>query len=260
MKNSLIKNIWRNLFAGILLTGIWHFTAMAVNRDLYLPSPLKTFKEMAILVTQPSFWIISLGTVMKVIMGLLLSIITGFIFGFASAFNKTVHAVLHPVVVIVKSTPVVSFILIAVFLFTTNLIPVFIGFLMSFPILWTSVVDGIRQVDNKLLEMARVFKVNRWLVIKKIYIPSMIPFVSSALKIAFGLTWKVTVAAEVLSNPEFGIGTRLINAKIYLDTTILYAWTGFVIIMSLIFEWILNLGIRALGKRYMRNGRLNDLH
>ena len=132
-----------------------------------------------------------------------------------------------------------SFILIAVIWFKSDNVPIFICFLMCFPIIWTSVVGGINNVDQRLIDMAYVYKVDKRYIIKDIYIPSIIPYVTTSMITSLGLGWKVTVAAEVLSSPRFSIGTKLYDAKIYVESGQLFAWTLVVIILSLILEYIL---------------------
>ncbi|KXZ40436.1 Binding-protein-dependent transport system inner membrane component [Alkalithermobacter thermoalcaliphilus JW-YL-7 = DSM 7308] len=73
---------------------------------------------------------------------------------------------------------------------------------MCFPIIWTNVVTGVKNVDKKLLQMAKVYKVKNTVILKRIYLPSITPYVSAAFITSLGLGWKVSVAAEVLSHPK----------------------------------------------------------
>ena len=72
----------------------------------------------------------------------------------------------------------------------------------------------------------------------------------AACSISLGLCWKSGVAAEVIGIPKNSIGENLYNAKIYLDTPDLFAWTIVIILISLIFEklfiYLLDRGIKKL--------------
>lgn len=131
-----------------------------------------------------------------------------------------------------------SIIIIALIWFQSGRVPIFVCFLMCFPIIWTNAVEGIRQVSKDLLQMAKVYRVNRSLIIRRIYIPSIRPYLIAGVTTALGLGWKVTVAAEVLSNPKFSIGGNLYGAKVYLESSQLFAWTSVVIILSFAFEYL----------------------
>jgi NitT/TauT family transport system permease protein len=107
---------------------------------------------------------------------------------------------------------------------------------MVLPIIWTNVYVGIRSVDADLLEMARVFRFGKLKTLKLVYIPSMMPSISSALMTGLGFAWKAGISAEVLSHPVFSIGTRIYESKLYFETEDLFAWTLVIVILSLLLE------------------------
>ena len=107
---------------------------------------------------------------------------------------------------------------------------------MVFPIIYTNVLKGIRETDGSLIEMAAAYRISPWKRIRYIYIPSVMPYFSSAISIALGLAWKSGIAAEVIGLPDGSIGERVYEAKIYLATPELFAWTAVVIILAFIFE------------------------
>ena len=61
-----------------------------------------------------------------------------------------------------------------------------------------------------------------------------------------GMSWKSGVAAEVIGIPTGSIGEKLQQAKVYLDTPDLYAWTLVIVLATLLFEritaWLLRMG------------------
>ena len=67
----------------------------------------------------------------------------------------------------------------------------------------------------------------------------MIPYVLSSGKAALGLAWKAGVAAEVLALPKVSIGKMISDAKLYLETVDLYAWTLAIILLSVFLEKVL---------------------
>ncbi|MDE6364806.1 MAG: ABC transporter permease subunit, partial [Lachnospiraceae bacterium] len=117
--------------------------------------------------------------------------------------------------------------------FSSRNLSILISFLMVLPIIYTNVLGGIRNVDRQLLEMAQVFRISRLRVVRYIYLPQIMPFFYSACRISLGLSWKAGAAAEVIGMPRGSIGERLQQAKIYLDTPDLFAWTIVVVALSL---------------------------
>jgi NitT/TauT family transport system permease protein len=66
-----------------------------------------------------------------------------------------------------RTIPVMSIIIIAIMWFRDTNVPIFVAFLMCFPIIWTNTVSGIRSTDVKLLEMCEVYKIRRMRVIRE---------------------------------------------------------------------------------------------
>ena len=84
---------------------------------------------------------------------------------------------------------------------------------------------------------------------KRIYLPSLLPFFRTACSSALGLGWKAGIAAEVLTVPGISIGKMIAESKLYLLTPELFAWTLTVIVLSLVLQKIM---LRLL------NGRGSD--
>lgn len=64
------------------------------------------------------------------------------------------------------------------------------------------------------------------------------------------MSWKSGVAAEVIGIPSHSIGENLYMAKIYLDTSGLFAWTLVIILVSSLFEKLF-LGMLALVRKLL---------
>lgn len=224
--------------AGVLLFWllIWQAAYLAIGNELYMPAPLDVIRRLGELLKEESFYVSVAYSVIRVFSGIALSVFFGVLLGIVSGMNDIVYQILNPAIVVIKSTPVMSFIIIALIWFSSSVSAIFICFLMCFPIIWTGTVQGIRNVDKKLVEMGKVYRVNKSKMIRGIYIPSLKPYFTAALTTAIGLGWKVTVAAEVLSSPKNSIGENLFSAKAYLDSVSLFSWTVVVIMLSFLFE------------------------
>ena len=83
---------------------------------------------------------------------------------------------------------------------------------------------------------------------KKLYLPSVQPFFLTAAVNGLGFAWKSGVAAEVICRPDFSIGKQLQDAKTYLETPEVFAWTAVVILLSLLLERLL-LKVAAVAHR-----------
>ena len=135
-----------------------------------------------------------------------------------------------------KSSVAAAFIILALFWLNSRSLALFISFLMVFPPVYLNVLEGIRQTDKRLLEMARVFRVPLWRRIRGIYLPAVMPYFRTAVSLGLGLCWKAGVAAEVIGLPTGSVGEQLYNAKVYFMTGDLFAWTVVIVVVSVLFE------------------------
>lgn len=239
MKHSaLFKKILFPALVVLFWILVWEGISLRVDQELLVPSPVQVFSRIFILIGTASFWQITATTVARISIGFLSGSAAGVLFAVLTSISPVVLAFFKPILSIVKATPVASFIILALVWIKGGQIPAFISFLMVFPIVWGNVVKGIDQTDKKLLEMAKVYHIKKIDIFKKIYLNSVLPFFVPAAMTSMGLAWKAGIAAEVLSVPQFAIGTAIYNAKIYLETIDLFAWSIVVIIISVILEKI----------------------
>ena len=172
----------------------------------------------------------------RILGGFLLSCLTAAALAALAARYPLAEELLAPPTAAVKATPVASFIILALVWLDSRRLPVFIAFLMVFPTVYLNLLEGIRQTDGRLLEMARVFHVPPVRQLWGIYLPQVLPYFRSAASLGLGLCWKAGIAAEVIGLPAGSMGERLYTAKIYFQTPDLFAWTAAVVAVSAVFE------------------------
>ena len=234
--NSKLKRIaWA---VGVLLfwIALWQILAIAVSNRLIVPFPADVVIRLFELILTSDFWIFWLMSLIRVSLGLIISIPAALIMASISARLRIVEKLFSPAVTLMKSIPVVSFILIAIFVIDRNAIPSLITFLMIFPVLYENIREGITQTPQSLLEMAKVFEMPVLIKIKRIYFPSVKPYFFTALCTSVGLALKAGIAAEVVAYIPDSIGKMLSDAKSYMEPADLFAWTAVILISSIILE------------------------
>lgn len=229
MKNNLLR-----ILALLSILILWQILARIVDVPLILPKPELVFIKMIELLGQSSFWISFLCTSIRCICSFLITVIAGAVLGILCGIWQDFYIFLEVPVAIIRSTPVVSFILIAIFWFPSGVIPVFISVVMTFPIMLTSVYTGFLQIDSKLLKMAKVFNLSKIQVLMKIQLPGIKKQFMAGMISVFGLTWKVVAAGEVLSLPRKAVGTILQRSQIQLESAEVIAITLFYVAVSFV--------------------------
>lgn len=222
----------------LLYLAVWKILSLLIGRQIILPSPEQVLLQVIQLFRSGKILPQMMPTILRGLSGFGVSFILGVLCGVMAGISKRFRWFLNPLLISIRSIPVLSLILLAIIWFKTELVPVFICFLVVFPILTGSVASGVSQIDRDLLEMARIYRKTPMEIFKMIYLPSMLPFVGNAVSTGLGLTWKSVVAAEILSMPEKGMGTSMQVAQFQLDTPLLFAWTILIVGLSAFFEGI----------------------
>ena len=173
---------------------IWQFASMYLGQEILLASPVSVVRKLFELSFTGNFWQSVGFSFVRIVTGFLLAMFLGIFLAVLAYWSKTVEILIEPVIAVVKSTPVASFIILCLIWIPSRNLSVFISFLM------------------------------------------VLPYFLSACRLSLGMCWKAGVAAEVIGVPSGSIGEKLYNAKIYLNTPDLFAWTIVIIVISFVFE------------------------
>lgn len=244
-----IRNVVLSLSVALFWFALWQIAATAVSNPLILPSPLETLFRLFELAAKGEFWAFTALSLLRVFIGIVTAIPASLIIAALCSRSKIAEALFAPAVTLMKSTPVVSFILIAIFIIDRKAIPSMITFMMVFPVLYENIREGISQTPRELLQMAKVFRIPWVSKLKRIYYPAVKPFFFSAICTSIGLAVKAGIAAEVVAYIPASIGKKLSDAKSYMEPSDLLAWTAVIIILSLAIEK----SVRLLLQRRTKN-------
>lgn len=228
---------------------VWALAAYKTGNSFLLPTPKDTVLVFSELAATAAFWKTIFISLARILVGILIAIIFGIFIGVATANFVVADSLFSPLMTIIKATPIASFIVLALLWADKNTLPVFITILIVLPIVSSNISAGVRATDKLLLDVARVYRFSFGMRIKRIYIPSVMPYFLASCRASLGMAWKAGIAAEVLCTPRNAIGTKIYLSKTNLETTELFAWTLAVIIFSLIIEKLLIFLLNKLAKR-----------
>lgn len=226
----------KKIFAIAFWLLLWQFVASFSDKQLFFTSPLAVLTRLLEFLATFDFWFIISKTALRISCGILIGFLLGFILAVLAFNNKLMKILLAPLVLAIKSVPLVSIIMLLLLFISSHDLAFLVSGMMLLPIIYTNVLTGLDSADHDLLEMARVFRMSDQTVWRFIYIPSLEAQLSAGLELGIGMAWKAGLAAEVFGTPTPSIGEALYKAKIYLNTTDLFTWTLVLLMMSLIFE------------------------
>jgi len=246
MKISFTSKQYVSLASVIFMLAVWKILAMHFDSDFVLPSPEKTLITTINLFGDSNFLKTVGTTILRGLAGFVLSAVLGIGLGIIAGINPYISAFLRPILVTIRSTPIIALILLALIWLSPGLVPVFIAMLTMFPFICTNVTDGIKSVDPDLIEMATFYRIGRNRIIRELYIPAILPFIISGASSAMGIGWRAIITGEVLSQPKYGIGTLMQSAQTFLNVDAVIAWTVVAVLISYGFEKMIRWSERKL--------------
>ena len=232
------KNLIRISLYGIsilLWIAIWHFYALYIDKEIFLPTPKRVFDVVSSLKN------IGYGFLIGLIFGLVLAI-------FAS-LSPVIEAFIWFPMKIIKSVPVASFVILSLLWIDSKDLAIFIPAIIVIPTIYINTLTGIKETSSKLLDMAKIFRIPPAKRIFSIYIPNTLSYFLSASSLAVGMAWKSGVAAEIIGLAKNTIGNEIYKAKLYFMTAELFAWTIVIVLLSIICEIFFKLIIKLINQK-----------
>ncbi len=215
---------------------IWQIASKRINENMILASPLKVFNEILNSLFEKSFWERVIFSYFRIMTGFFYAISLGIVAASLSYKFKIINILLNPLISIIKSVPTAAIIILFLIWTKVENLSVMIAFFMTFPIIYVNILKGLKEVDENLIEMAKVFRITSIKKIVYIYISQITPYFESGGINALGIAWKSGIAAEVIGLPDNSIGEALYESKIYLNTESLFSWAIIIIILSFLSE------------------------
>src|SRR6185503_7903186 len=103
------------------------------------------------------------------------------------------------------------------------------------PYVAVNIFEGTRAMDKSLIEMGVTFKAQQPLLIRKVYLPQLMPYIFAAFRYAFGVTWKIVALAETFGL-KYGIGYMFFFWFEQFNMEQVLAWVIMFVILMLIME------------------------
>lgn len=243
-RNERGLRLWAIAFWLIL----WQCAAMLTGHDFLLASPLTALMCFFELAITAEFWKSALNSLIRIFGGFLLGLAAGVICAGLSARHRCIRELIAPLWTVLRAIPVASFVVLALLWLPSRRLSILISFLIVFPLIYAEALREIQRADAKLLEMARLMRMRPGKRLLYIYILPAAESFESVCTSAIGLAWKSGIAAELISIPAGSIGERLYQAKVYLMTGDLFAWTVLIILLSCVCARLFALGMRMCAR------------
>ena len=230
---------------------LWFLFAFVFgNNSLYFPTPIETFKKLGELLTSNYIYKGIGWTLLRTLIGFISALLVAFVLGLAAGQYKKLYLFLKPVMLVMKSIPTAALVFLFLVLSGSRFAPVYIVFLISFPILYEAIAGGMHNISQDIEDSLKL-DTNRFLpIVTRVKLPLAIPYLLVGLTSSFALSIKTEIMAEIITgDTSYGLGCA-ISAYRNIDPTDLTPIFA-ISFIALIFILIIDL-IGMLIRKYIK--------
>lgn len=223
VQKTNIKFLIRAITIPIIILIIWQLAGVfGLVSKTVLPTPLDIFVAFQELIkTGELFGHLSIS-VFRAAAGFFIGGSLGIILGTIVGFSTRSEQYLDPSVQMLRTVPHLAvaplFVLWFGFGETSKVLLIADG--AFFP-LYVNAFLGIRGVDSKLFDVARVLEFSKRKLITKLILPATLPNLLLGARLSLGVAWVSLVVAELMGSTE-GIGYMIMDARQFSNTDIVF--------------------------------------
>lgn len=227
---------------------VWAIASMNAPAFV-LPSPARVWQATLGLMGSATFLADVGVTFGRVLAGFLFAAVIGTAMGMVLGANRKLGEFFEPILAVMNTISSAIWAIFALIWFgLSNWTTIFVVFMTAFPLVLTNVWQGTRTVNVEFIELAHTFRMSRLQVLRKIYLPTILPHFFSGARLAFGFGWRVSLVAETLGASS-GIGYRLRQAADLVQTDQVFAWTLMLVLMMVVIESVV---LKPMERRLFR--------
>lgn len=231
----------------MFLFALWMIVQRAINNDLVIPDIKSVFLSLLILLKQAETYLIILKTIGRLVLTISICAVFTLILSYVSYKFEWFENFIKPLFIIMRTVPVVSLIIILLFLVGNNISPYFITGFVVLPVMYEGALSGFFAIDNTLKDEIRLLSDINFNIIMSVFIPVTFPYLIASFVQSFGLGLKVMVMAEFIAQPKGTIGYIMLQERNFLDTADIFAWTVIMVLFVLLVEYI----VKIIRKKYI---------
>lgn len=210
---------------------IWELSARLVDRAIILPSFSAVMLIMVQQAQTASLWMALMHTLGRVVIGTVIALILAVVLSVSAERFTFLKPWLHPLMVVTKTIPNITYILLVLIWFSRELTVTIITLLILFPVLYSHLSTAIETVMPEYLDLSKLYPERFIHRVKHVVLPLIGPHIQEGVKTAIALGFKVGVMAELLGQVQPGLGYLMHLARQDVDTPSLFAYTGWMILI-----------------------------
>jgi NitT/TauT family transport system permease protein len=241
-------SLFYGLAGAVVLLVVWQLLSTVVNPAV-LASPLDTARELWRLALEGDLFRQGLITARRLVLGLLIGGALGLALGVIAGLLPALRAFCEPLRWLSMTIPaVVVAVLAMLWLGIGERQVIFVVAVIVAPVIYVNTLAGVLAIDERLLEMGRVYGFSRRQMLTCVYLPGIGSPVFAGLTLAAGIGVRAAVLGEVLGAFD-GVGHSFSRAMSFLKTPEVFAWVIAILGLMALLEFAL---LNPARRRVMR--------
>jgi sulfonate transport system permease protein len=244
---AIAGTVARRALVPLVLIGIWQLLASTgeINTTL-TSSPAEVASAFWKLLTNGELTSNLVISLRRMLVGLVIGVPIGLGLGIVAGLSRLGEELVDSTMQALRVVPFVSLVPLFMLWFGIGESSkvALVAFGVAFPI-YLNTYSGIRSVDAKLIEAARVFGLGRAGLIRRVIVPGALPSILVGLRYALGIAVIALVVAETI-DANSGIGALVANARQFLETDIVFVGIVVYSALGLIGDFLVRLLERRL--------------
>ena len=217
----------------LVIAAVWSLLSWRYGAYV-LPSPASVVRGFGEILATGEVWTHTGASLYRILVGFGGAVGLAVLMGLAGFLSPRARGVVHDVLAVLNATSVFVWIVISIIWFgLSNWAPIFTTFMITLPVVASNIVEGVENVDRRLLEMGDVYRLPGREKFRSIVIPSTLPYLVAGMKVGFGLALKVSVVAEIFGVTS-GIGYIMNYSREILATQMVFVWALVMILVMMV--------------------------
>ena len=207
----LTNNTTLYIFGIFFVFAIWYVISITQGYgNLIFPNPFDTFKETGRLLSNSYIYKCIGWSLLRTLLGFSIAFVGALILGVLAGSFQKVQVFMKPLIIVLKSAPTAAFVFLFLILLGSEYAPLFIIIILAFPILYESVVGGIKSITPEINDALKVDSGNYFKSLLKVKLPLSFRYIAVGLASSFALSFKTNIMAEIIAgNTNYGLGSAI---------------------------------------------------
>lgn len=240
-RHDKIRELGINILMILGTCAVWQAAAAVTDNALVCPGLEEIVQQMMLQLRRPDFWMVIGATTARALTALLISFIAGLLAAFAAFFWSPAARFFNAASGFLQTIPNVCYIILLLFWTSRQSTVLLVAFFLLFPLVYRTLFAQLSDLEHEWKDVWGIYPQPKSVMIFRICLPAMKASVSSSLKNASSLAFKVCVMTEILAGISLGVGRSLQINRLDINVAGVIGWSLWLILIVFLFEKLWNL-------------------